>query len=142
MSHTPLGRRWALGPGGLHCSREERSRTLAWKEACLRTSPVAGVLLTPNTLPQPGPQASCDLRDREPHQPQGGSVNVCGGRGLTVTAESRPPFPAPRAATCSCSRSATGDRGGGGVAVGDHHPLVTAGPGFQPRGPARFTRAE
>ena len=77
-------------------------------------SPVAGVPLTPSTLPQQGPQASCDPRDREPHQPQDGSVNVCGGRGLTVTAESRPPSPAPRAATCSCMRSATRDRGGGG----------------------------
>lgn len=60
-------------------------------------SPVARVPLTLSTLPQQGPQASCDPRDREPCQPQDGSVNVCGGRGLTVTVESRPPLPAPQA---------------------------------------------
>lgn len=104
-------------------------------------SPVAGVPLTLSTLPQQGPRASCDPRDREPCQPQDGSVNVCGGRGLTVTVKSRPPLPAPRARHLQLQALCHGGPRRG-VGVGDHHPLVTASPGSQPLGPARFTRAE
>lgn len=77
---------------------------------------VAGVPLTLSTLPQQGPQASCDPRDREPCQPQDGSVNVCGGRGLTVTVESRPPLPAPRTRHLQLHALCHGGprRGGGG----------------------------